>query len=473
MALFYKTGATLLALTLSAAGCGNSKTGNSASRNTETSTLSTEGLKKGIAAVPADAQVLITIASPYAFWDFLVGRRFLPLPAKKAEELDSALQEHLKKHLGLDLRKVQSIVGFATTKGGALLIYPVEGKLKGASENDGVGTLILDPDIMLVASMRNDTMVIGTQSEVRQSLSLLSGEGVALSGEFAEFAASQRKDAYLSISAALESLPLPPLPFVEQLTRVGVRMDSEGLGLQIQGDNATLRQLKEEYANLVKLTMEQIKGSMVQNEDNLVTGLLSILSYYNSYGLAEAIQPKVDGDTLSVNIDIFETGSTGMIVVAGVGVLAAVAVPSFMKYMKKSKTAEGVINLKHISHNAREYYITGDPEGLTVGSKSLPPSVGPTPALGTCCASGEKCSPQDGDWNQAGWKALDFAMSDPHYYSYEFVSAPADSAVQSFTAFAYGDLDCDGVYSTYSAYGEVINGELQLASDVIKVDPLE
>ena len=33
-------------------------------------------------------------------------------------------------------------------------------------------------------------------------------------------------------------------------------------------------------------------------------------------------------------------------------------------------------------------------------------------------------------------------------------NAPLDGS-NNFTAWAYGDLDCDGVYSTFSMYGEV------------------
>jgi hypothetical protein len=55
-------------------------------------------------------------------------------------------------------------------------------------------------------------------------------------------------------------------------------------------------------------------------------------------------------------------------------------------------------------------------------------------------------------------------MDDPHYYSYYFlnplgelgegVAAPTDGSA-NFTAFAYGDLDCDETYSTFFMYGEV------------------
>src|SRR5687768_14349046 len=45
-----------------------------------------------------------------------------------------------------------------------------------------------------------------------------------------------------------------------------------------------------------------------------------------------------------------------MIVVAIIGVLAAVAIPAFMKYIRKSKTTEAVENIKKIYEGARSYF---------------------------------------------------------------------------------------------------------------------
>ena len=45
-------------------------------------------------------------------------------------------------------------------------------------------------------------------------------------------------------------------------------------------------------------------------------------------------------------------------------------------------------------------------------------------------------------------------MSDPHYYSYEYVSEGTGTSAR-FTARAVGDLDCDGVLSTFERVGAV------------------
>ena len=52
------------------------------------------------------------------------------------------------------------------------------------------------------------------------------------------------------------------------------------------------------------------------------------------------------------------------------------------------------------------------------------------------------------------WQALNFAVTEPFYYHYEFVSK-GKGANAHFTARAIGDLDCDGVYATFEIVGSV------------------
>lgn len=171
-----------------------------------------------------------------------------------------------------------------------------------------------------------------------------------------------------------------------------------------------------------------------------------------------------------------------MIVVAIIGILAAVAIPAFMKYMKKSKTAEANQFLKKMSDSARTYYSTpdftraADVTSLTpaITAKQFPASVALTPASGCCAVAtsgNEKCAPSGGGWDtQETWKSLNFAMKDPHYFAYALDGAGTGA---NYTARAQGNLDCDSAFSTYTLFGQVINGEVESAADVIKQNALE
>ncbi len=143
------------------------------------------------------------------------------------------------------------------------------------------------------------------------------------------------------------------------------------------------------------------------------------------------------------------------------------------KYAAKAKTTEAQQFLKKMSDSARSYYAMPNFDDSSLGAgvvaKQFPPSNEITPPLGTCCKDGGKCNPSSGNWEEPTWTALEFGMIEPHYYSYQFVNSK-----DSYTVLAYGDLDCDGEYSTFSLSGEVDkDGEVQSSDDFTKNKPLE
>ena len=155
-----------------------------------------------------------------------------------------------------------------------------------------------------------------------------------------------------------------------------------------------------------------------------------------------------------------------MIVVAIIGILAAVAIPAFMKYIKKSKTAEAREFVKKIYDGARAYYMDPPQPGMTPVPAQFPAdaaaaTIKTTPA-GTPCNGGvEKFTPEATQWeNEPVWVAMHFSVDDPAYFQYEYETAdPVGGDTQpplaDFTARAYGDLDCDGTFSTFTMMGLV------------------
>jgi hypothetical protein len=116
------------------------------------------------------------------------------------------------------------------------------------------------------------------------------------------------------------------------------------------------------------------------------------------------------------------------------------------------------MNLRRLADSAVVYY---ESERVTPNGTMLPPqfpaSVGRTPAEVPC----DQTLPNPDDWERPTWQALNFALSDPHRYSYQFDSAgTGDDAY--FTAYAFGDLDCDGDLSTFERGGRVDYGYVDL-----------
>jgi len=144
-----------------------------------------------------------------------------------------------------------------------------------------------------------------------------------------------------------------------------------------------------------------------------------------------------------------------MIVVAIIGILAAVAIPAFMKYIRRSKTTEATMNIRKLFDSSVSYYESehADRTG-NVLAKQFPLAVGVTPTAKCCTNSGEKCTPNASLWQDPTWASLNFSVDDPFYYQYQYDSLGTDTGA-SFTARALGDLDCDDSYSTFERVGKV------------------
>ena len=147
-----------------------------------------------------------------------------------------------------------------------------------------------------------------------------------------------------------------------------------------------------------------------------------------------------------------------MVVVAIIGILAAVAIPAFMKNARKAKTSEALVQIRKIYESSRTYILEDNSArgSASILKKQFPESEGMTPS-GTCCATPSgKCLDTPGIWSSETWQALHFSLDDPHYYRYEYESTGSTAAGTSsrFTARAIGDLNCDAITSTFEMVGE-------------------
>ena len=149
-----------------------------------------------------------------------------------------------------------------------------------------------------------------------------------------------------------------------------------------------------------------------------------------------------------------------MIVVAIIGILAAVAIPAFMKYIRRSKTVEATMNVRKLFDSSVSYF-EGEHANKTgqALAKQFPTNAGPSPgatATAACCGQkGDKCVPAPTNFQSDTWSSLNFSVDDPFYFSYQYNSAGTETGA-NFQAYAFGDLDCDSIYSTYERSGSVM-----------------
>ena len=135
------------------------------------------------------------------------------------------------------------------------------------------------------------------------------------------------------------------------------------------------------------------------------------------------------------------------IAAVGSSVLCA-AVPAFVRNLRASRLAEPVDGLQKIAARA-SMLAAGRPTQI-----AYPPSVGLTPSR---IAAGVTQLDAEGTWDHPTWRLLGFRFTTPHAFAFAFQSQ-CDAAQGSFLATAHGDLDGDGLLSTFEIRGDVRGG---------------
>ena len=126
-----------------------------------------------------------------------------------------------------------------------------------------------------------------------------------------------------------------------------------------------------------------------------------------------------------------------MIVVAVIGVLAAIAIPNFLKFRLKSKTSEANSNLGAIRTTEIAYFAEWS---CYVGGQALTPN-GRTGVT----------APDKIPWvANTRFTILGFAPEGNVFFSYSLNSPDFPNAESGFSAGAVGDLDGDGATSRFN-----------------------
>jgi hypothetical protein len=136
------------------------------------------------------------------------------------------------------------------------------------------------------------------------------------------------------------------------------------------------------------------------------------------------------------------------IVVAVAGSVLAVTLPEFLRNLHASRLVEPIDGLKQIAGRASAL-AAGRPT-----ERAYPSSVGLTPEQ---VPRGERVVDPPGTWDHPTWRALVFQQRVPHGFSFAFESENAPG-VATFTASAHGDLDGDGIVSTFEVSGQSLDG---------------
>ena len=129
-----------------------------------------------------------------------------------------------------------------------------------------------------------------------------------------------------------------------------------------------------------------------------------------------------------------------MIVVVILGILAAVAIPAFSRYVKRSKTSEAIENINGIYNGELTYYnrspeLFNNPAAQFMGTTAQPSGTAGT-------------AKRTGTWTGTDWTAIGYASDKAMYYTYQATTGGTGSAAAA-TITANGNLDGDSTSATF------------------------
>jgi len=172
-----------------------------------------------------------------------------------------------------------------------------------------------------------------------------------------------------------------------------------------------------------------------------------------------------------------------MIVVAIIGVLAALAIYGVRKYISNAKTAEARMTLGRIAKDASASYNRENMNAAVVApgasagiANLLCDSATASVPAAIAAVTGMKYQSSVANWRNAGdsatkgWTCLRFSMQDPQYYMYNYTR---DADTLGFAGIATGDLNGDGTPSTFQILGRVVNSVVNVAPTISETNPDE
>lgn len=146
-----------------------------------------------------------------------------------------------------------------------------------------------------------------------------------------------------------------------------------------------------------------------------------------------------------------------LVVTAALAAGAAYGIPALLE---RAAQDEALRELSRLVRSASVYYVKPK---LKAGTSERAACAFPrgeirTTLAATCCdpkvTDGQgRCDPAKIEWNRSLWSALRWQMNEPHQFVYEY-KASGEMAAANFEVSAYGDQDCDGVYSTFRYVGK-------------------
>ncbi len=458
------------------------------------------------AAVPSDIIAAFAVRVPKSMFESILAADPMGIATEGMDDLKSDLDAFLDRTVGIKILDATSVAGFARgEKDFGVVIEGVGGGIKAAATGEHAGvTLHGEKGNSLRMAQLGDALLVGTESAVKASIDASKSGGGG--GELGKFIAAQSEGATLAIAADVTRLPAEMLEEIPESMRVErgiITFDASGLRFRAEGEEAkvgALAGLINSGLAMATAEAETQRKRAMDRSDDVAEGAAMIIGAHYMRSMKKMLVPKVEGRTVTIEVPIKAGDPAILAAVAGIG--AAIAIPAFTKYTRRAKTSEARIQIAKMFDGASAYFsdehlvqpapdLIGAADVLNSAPHRCPNNgklkgeSGITPPLSVDCSDGPggRCVPTVGGGGGPGyydislwtdndvWNGLVFQQEQGHYFHYNFIwsNEPEGYGACQFTAQAFGDLDGDGVFSTYERSGAAdengVNGAAGLYID--------
>ncbi len=389
-------------------------------------------------ALPRDTLLFATFNLRENLTEYVYGGLGMLSNEWDAEPLKNDLSAFSTERIGLDLHAIET-VSIAVDENTKVVLY-LEGNFGAVQprENFGGTWLQTDTKLLVWTTDKAPSRELGLeQARADQLLGLLrdAGEGkVVLAGLLGQGTTSRQ---------VLTMMPGAQLGFALSA--------SDTLRLIVSSPEPAVLTKIQMAANMGLSQAEETLYTYYQQRSQLELheGYAAIVAYHVFAGVREeGLNPTLEDGKLVASVKM----PTGAFAYAGAA--AAVAIPAFIKYLKRSKASEAKMNLTIMADSARTYALERDMSlnkgrkkrrKMKKGTSIFPDSSQLTPPSGP---TSEKVAAK---WDVEPWRSLKFSRQTPSYYAYKATNMGIAADGRHQLRFeAFGDLDGDGDQSVFT-----------------------
>lgn len=436
--------------------------------------------------VPEEAQGIVSINIEELADQFRTLTPFVAYDGRWSD-MGADVDEYLEETYGFGVTDTEQAVLWVgpDEDGAAIFLGDFDDDLDGETrEVDGI--TLAETSFGPVLTVVDGKLIIGSESAVLLTASVLNGDHTSLEDGDSDDAETIREmlgdveEGTLTLAGVIGELDGFGMSMIPDIHGFGVSMSQNQLHLRVRlSDEDAATESVSQLNGLIGIGMMGAGDQIDQlKEHGAPPSVVGAIVAMHSIQLVVEELLEINADGADVEVKLNMEGSSVFLPILGVG--ASVAIPAFLQYRQLAegfgddmegiaetydnafdmdattpawvRAEEARTNLERIYDGAVSYY---DSDHATRTGMILPPQFpASSPRLPASIPCGEAMEPGYDTWRQPTWEALNFSIHEPHYYSYQFESS-GTGADAAFTAYAFGDLDCDGVLSTFQRQAEV------------------